>query len=195
MFTLFRYGLLPVVVFCLTVLAAGVDAYSTNAVQKSTWPQTVVTVVESNDDFSETLAEFRGTPNTFPDPYGTMSYVVDGKGYTWQGRGRDIGLTVLTPGNQMQLFYNPNNPQEISTLLLLGAFEGNIILAVALAFVGFYLWFFWIRCFLGRPAPPDDFDSGDMARSFALADKPAPAIDNKPAGKSFGQGRGTFGKR
>jgi hypothetical protein len=53
------------VAFCLTVLAAGADAYSTNAVQKSSWPQTVVSVVESNDDFSERLAEFRGTPTPF----------------------------------------------------------------------------------------------------------------------------------
>src|ERR1700712_2071181 len=85
MFTLFRYGLLPVVVYCLAVIAAGINAVSTNAVRQSTWPQTAVTVIQSQD-FGQVLAEFRGTQNTFPDPHGTLSYVIDGQTYTWQGR-------------------------------------------------------------------------------------------------------------
>ena len=165
LFTLFRYGLIPVVLFCVVVVAAGIDTYWTNAVQKSTWPQTVVTVMESQD-VGQRLAEFRGTQNTFPDPQGTVSYVIDGKTYTWQGRGRDIGVTVMNPGDKIKVYYNPENPEEINTLVLLGAFTGNIILAVAIAFLAFYVWFFWLRGFLGRSVPPDDFD-GDLARSFA----------------------------
>src|SRR5262245_1036925 len=91
MFTLFRYGLIPVVGFCVVILAASIDVYSTNASQQSTWPQTVATVVQSQD-LGDVAAKFRGTPNTFPDPRGTLTYVVDGKTYTWQGRGRDIGV-------------------------------------------------------------------------------------------------------
>ena len=211
LFMLFRYGLIPVVLFCGVVIAASIDTYATNIVQKSTWLQTDVTVMESQD-LGQGLAEFRGTQNTFPDPHGTVSYVIDGKTYTWQGRGRDMGVTVMNPGDEIKVYYNPENPQKINTLVLLGASTGNIILAVALAFLAFYVWFFWLRGFLGRSAPPDDFD-GDMARSFAgrvsthppdqvgrsrfaLRDKRTPVIDNKPTGKSFGRGRGTsLGKR
>ena len=210
MFTLFRYGLIPVVLFCLVVIAAGIDTYSTNALQKSTWSQTVATVTDSNDP-GDTLAELQGRPNTFPDPYGTLRYAIDGKPYTWQGRGRDLGVTVMNPGDEIKVYYNPENPQEISTLVLLGAFTGNIILAVALAFLVFYVWFFWLRRFMGGSAPPDDLD-GRLAGAFAdsgstqqpdriersrftPADKRASMIDNKPTGKSIGQGRGTFGKR
>jgi hypothetical protein len=210
MFALFRYGLIPVVLFCGVVIAAGIDTYSSNIVQKSTWRQTVVTVVESQDS-GEALAKFNGTQNTFPDPHGTVSYAIDGKTYTWEGRGRDIGVTVMNPGDEIKVYYDPENPQTISTLVLLGAFTGNIILAAALAFLAFYIWFFWLRGFFGRSAPPDDFD-GDMAMSFAdgvstrrpdqlersrLASgaKRTAVTDNKPTGKSPGQGRGTFGKR
>jgi hypothetical protein len=210
MFTLFRYGLIPVVLYCVVVIAAGVDTYSTTAIRKSTWPQTVVTVTQSQD-FGQAFAEFRGTQNTFPDPRGTVKYVIDGATYTWQGRGRDIGVTVLNPGDQIKIYYNPKNPREISTLVLLGAFTGNIILAVALAFLAFYVWFFWLRGFLRRSGP-DDFD-GDMAGAFAarvperlpsqiersrstLGDQRPTAINNRPTGKSFDRGRGaTFGKR
>jgi hypothetical protein len=86
-----------------------------------------------------------------------------------------------------------------------------MILAATLAFLAFYVWFFWLRGFLGRSSPPDDFD-GDMAMSFAdgvptqrpdqiersslaLGPRRALVTDNKPTGRSFGQGRGTFGKR
>ena len=149
MFMLFRYGLIPVVLFCGVVIAASIDTYSTNIVQKSTWRQTVVTVMESQD-FGQGLAEFRGTQNTFPDPHGTVQYVIDGKTYTWQGRGRDMGVTVMNPGDEINVYYNPGNPLEINTLVLLGASTGNIILAVALAFLAFYVWFFWLRGFLGH---------------------------------------------
>jgi hypothetical protein len=189
MFTLFRYGLLPVVGFCVVVIAASVDTYWTNTVQKSTWSQTVVTVMQSQD-LGQMAAEFRGTPNTFPDPRGTLTYVIDGKTYTWEGRGREIGVTVMNPGDKINVYYNPQNPREINTLVLLGASTGNIILAVALAFLAFYSWFFWLRGFLRRSGS-DDFD-GDAAGSFAGST----AINKRPIGQSFDRGRGaTFGKR
>ena len=161
MFTLFRYGLLPVVLFCSVVIAAGIDVNSTSIVQKSTWHQTVATVVESQD-FGQGLAEFSGTQNTFPDPHGTVRYVIDGKTYTWQGRGRDIGVTVMNRGDEIKVHYNPENPSEINTLVLLGAATGRIIFAIALAFLVFYVWFFWLRGLLGRSSAPDDLD-GDLA--------------------------------
>jgi hypothetical protein len=191
MFTLFRYGLLPVVLYCIVVIAAGFDAMLTNTIQKSTWPQTVVTVTQSQD-FGQALAEFRGTQNTFPDPRGTLQYVIDGKPYAWQGRGREIGVTVMNPGDKIKVYYNPRNPREISTLVLLGASTGSIILAVALAFLAFYVWFFWLRGFLRR-SRPDDFDA-DVAGSFG--DRHPTAVIRGPMEKSFGQGRrATFGKR
>ena len=204
MFTLFRYGLMPVVGFCVVVIAASIDVYATNTIQKSTWRQTVVTVMQSQDP-GQVAAEFRGTPNTFPNPRGTLEYVVDGKPYTWQGLGRDIGVTVMNPGDRINVYYNPQNPREINTLVLLGATTGNIILAVALAFLAFYVWFFWLRRFLRRSGP-DDLD-GDVARSFAgrgsersrsgLGDTPPTALNKRPMGQSFDRGRGatTFGKR
>jgi len=208
MFTLFRYGLLPVVLYCTIVIAAGVDAYSTNAVRKSAWPQTVATVLQSQDP-GQVLAELQGTKNTFPDPRGTLSYVIDGKAYTWQGRGRDIGVTAMNPGDRIKLYYNPQNPEEISTLVLLGAFTGNIILTVAFAFLVFYVWFFWLRGFLGRSGP-DDFDGagsfadqgqgprqGQTERpSTGLEGRHAAAIIKSPMARSFEKrGGATFGKR
>jgi hypothetical protein len=210
MFALFRYGLLPVVGFCVVVIAASVDVYWTNTVQKSTWPQTVVTVMQSQD-LGQVAAEFHGTPNTFPDPRGTLKYVIDGTTYTWQGRGRDIGVTAMNPGDTINVYYNPQDPREISTLVLLGASTGNIIFTVALAFLAFYFWFFWLRGFLRRSGP-DDLD-GEAAGSFAgrvperlpsqiersrssLGDQRPAAINNRPTGQSFDRGRGaTFGKR
>ena len=184
MFNLFRYCLGPVVVYCLVVIAAGVDSFSTNIFRKSTWPQTVVTVVRSQD-FGAAAAAFRGTPNTFPDPRGTLNYVIDGQTYTWQGRGRDIGVTVMNPGDQIKVYYNPKNPRDISTLVLLGAATGSIIMAVALAFLAFYFWFFWLRGFLRRSGS-DDFDGGVAV----------PAVIKSPMENSFDRGRpATFGKR
>lgn len=211
MFTFLRYGLIPLVLFCVVIVAASVDAYSTNITQKSTWPETVATVLESQD-FGQDLAESRGTQNTFPDPHGTVTYVIDGKTYTWQGRGRDIGVTVMNPGDAIKVHYNPENPSEINTLVLLGAATGTIIFATAFAFLVFYVWFFWLRGFFGRSAPPDDLD-GDLAESFAgrvstqfseqsersrlaRGGERAAVIDNKAAGQSFNSGpRTTFGKR
>jgi hypothetical protein len=191
-FTLFRYGLLPVVLFCGVVVCASVDAYWSNAVQKATWRQTVATVVASQD-FGDVAARFRGTPNTFPDPRGTVTYVADGATYTWRGRGRDIGVTVMNPGEQINIAYNPRNPRQINTLVLLGASTGNIILATALAFLTFYVWFFWVRGFLRRPGP-DDF-GGDKAVAFADSAR-APATTNRLTGSSFDRGSRTrFGKR
>ncbi len=210
MFTLFRYGLIPVVLYCLVVLAAGISIYSTTAVRKSTWPQTVVTVTQSQD-LGQASTEFRGTQNTFPDPHGTGTYIIDGTTYTWQGRGRDLGVTTMNPGDKIKIYYNPKDPRQINSLVLLGTATGNIILAVALAFLAFYFWFFWFRGFLRRSGP-DNFDGG-LAASFAdrvperlssqgepprftSADQRPTAINNRPTGQSFGQGRGaTFGKR
>jgi len=148
-FNLFRYGFLPVVLFCVIVIAASIDAYTTNQAHKSTWRQTEITVVQSQD-FGETSAKLRGTKNTFPDPHGTVRYVIDGETYTWQGRGRDIGITAMNPGDRIKVYYDPNNPRNINSLVLLGAFTGNIIFATAFAFLIFYVWFFWLRGFLRR---------------------------------------------
>ena len=156
MFAIFRYGLLPVALFCAFVIASGVHIVTENSIQKSTWPQTVVTVVQSQD-FGKARAELKGAQNSFPDPHGTVRYVIGGKTYSWQGRGREIGLTVMNPGDQIKLYYNPANPQEINTLVLLGKVTGSIILAVALAFLGLYVWFFWLRGFLRRPGSPKFF--------------------------------------
>ena len=71
LFTLFRYGLIPVVLYGLVVITAGIDAYTTNAIQESTWPQTVATVMESQDP-GDAFAEFSGTKNNFPDSRGTL---------------------------------------------------------------------------------------------------------------------------
>ena len=181
MFTLGRYGLIPVVLFCALIVTASIDAHWTNATRKSAWPQTVVTVTQSQDP-GQVAAEARGTKNTFPDPHGTVTYVVDGKSYTWQGRGRDIGVTVMKPGDKFNVYYNPKNPREINTLVLLGAFAGNIMLGVALVFLAFYVWFFWLRGFLRRSSP-DDFDRRTP-------------LNSAPAGRSFDRsGRATFGKR
>jgi len=191
MFTLFRYGLLPVVLYCVVVLTAGVDAILTNTVRKSTWPQTVVTVMQSQD-FGQALTELRGTPNTFPDPRGTLRYVIDGKTYHWQGRGREMGVTVMKPGDQIKVYYNPQNPLEISTLVLLGASTGSIIMAVALAFLVFYFWFFWLRGFLRRSGP-DDF--GDGVVGLSEISTPRQASENQWQNLSTGERRATFGKR
>lgn len=181
MFTLGRYGLIPVVLFCIVIVTASVDAHWTNATRKSAWPQTVITVTQSQDP-GQVAADARGTPNAFPDPRGTATYAVDGRSYTWQGRGRDIGVTVMKPGDTINVHYNPRNPREINTLVLLGAPTGNILLAAALAFLAFYVWFFWLRGFFRRSDP------GDFAR-------PA-AITGGPAGRSFERSpRATFGKR
>jgi uncharacterized protein DUF3592 len=190
MFSLFRYGLFPVVLYCIVVITAGVDAFLTNTVRKATWPQTIVTVVQSQD-LGDVAAAFRGTPNTFPDPRGTLKYVIDGKSYDWRGRGREIGVTVMKPGDQIKVYYNPQKPQVISTLVLLGASTGSIIMAVAFGFLAFYFWFFWLRGFFRRSGP-DDFD--DMAES--LADKHSTATLREPMAHSFDRGPpATFGKR
>jgi hypothetical protein len=192
MFTLFRYSLIPVVLFCAVVIAAGVHTVSTNVIRKSTWPQTVITVMQS-PDVGRAPAEFRDTQNAFPDPHGTVRYDIGGNSYSWQGRGRDIGLTVMNPGDKIKLYYNPANPQEISTLVLLGLGTGSILLASALAGLVFYVWFFWLRGLL-RGAAPERFSSQIEPSHPTLADRHPVAIDARPAEKSFGQ-RVTFGKR
>jgi hypothetical protein len=161
-----------------------------------------------SQDLGQVAAEFRGTENDFPDPYGTLQYVIDGKTYSWQGRGRDIGLTAMNPGDKITLYYNPENPQELSTLVLLGASTGSIIMAVALAFLALYVWFFWLRGFLRRSGPggfdgdaafpdraPEPLPSQNERSRFPSGDQRPSAI-TRPTGRSFDQGRrATFGKR
>lgn len=151
MFNLFRWGLIPVVLFCGVCVAAGIDAFSENAVRRATWPKVEATVLESQD-FADELARMRGTSNNFPDPRGVLQYQVNGETHTWTG------------------------------LIILGA---------ALAFLGFYFWFFWIRFWIGRSGPDDD-DSGYLLGEAAPQAAP---VWNAPA-PGFGQGRpNTFGQR
>jgi hypothetical protein len=197
MFKMLRYGLMPVVFFCSVVVVSCVHIVWTNSIHRSTWPQTVVTVLKSQD-FGQVLAEFQHRENSFPDPRGTGTYVIGGKTYAWQGRGRDIGVTVMKPGDQIKVHYNPQNPQEIGTLELLGMFTGSIIFAVALAFLAFYVWFFWLREFLRRSGSDDFY--GDAPGSFAdrLPEQPrsTPPINDRPVARSVAPGRAvTFGRR
>ena len=149
MFPLLRYGLLPVVLFCAIVVSATIDAFVTAAHRKSTWPQTVATVTRAEDP-GDLAARFQGGPKNFSEPYGTLHYVVNGETRTWKGRARDIGVTAMKSGDTIKVYYNPKDPREISTLVLLGAATGSIIFAVALAFLAFYVWVFWLRALLRR---------------------------------------------
>jgi hypothetical protein len=192
------------VIYCVVVIAAGIDVITTNAVRKSTWPQTDATVMQSQD-IGQVAAELRGVENSFPDPSGTLQYVIDGMTFTWHGRGRDLGLTAMTPGEKIALYYNPENPQELSTLVLLGAGTGSVILVAAFAFLALYIWFFWLR--RSRPSGSDgdasfqdrlpEWISGQPERSRSSSGEPLPAPHTKrPASNSFGHGRrATFGKR
>jgi hypothetical protein len=117
----------------------------------------------------------------------------------------------MTPGDTIRLYYNPKNPREIGTLVLLGAATGNILLAVAFGFLAFYVWFFWLRGFFRRSGP-GDFDgdtvppvaervperlASQTGRSrFTSADQLPAAFNSGATGQSFGRDRGvTFGKR
>ncbi len=90
MFTLFRYGLVPIAGYCLMVIVFSIHIVWANGVQKRTWPETC--------RHRRGIERLRQCPsagqNTFPDPHGIVRYVVDGKTYTWRGRARDIGLTA-----------------------------------------------------------------------------------------------------
>jgi len=77
MFLVLRFALIPVVLFCLTIVSATLGVLSTNADQKANWRPTVATVTDSQD-FGDVAAKFRGTPNTFPDPHGGLVWEVDG---------------------------------------------------------------------------------------------------------------------
>ncbi|MFO1014076.1 MAG: DUF3592 domain-containing protein [Caulobacteraceae bacterium] len=190
MFNLFRWGLIPVVLFCGVCVAAGIDAFSENAVRRATWPKVEATVLESQD-FADELARMRGTSNNFPDPRGVLQYQVNGETHTWTGRGRDAGLIAMPVGGKVMVHYDPKNPDQVSTLEMLGAGTGLIILGAALAFLGFYFWFFWIRFWIGRSGPDDD-DSGYLLGEAAPQAAP---VWNAPA-PGFGQGRpNTFGQR
>jgi len=43
------------------------------------------------------------------------------------------------------MFYDPQDPTRISTLVLLGRNTGFSLAVAAVAFLLFYLWFFWLR--------------------------------------------------
>jgi hypothetical protein len=75
-FTLLRYGLLPVVFYCAVVFVSGVHIIGSNEAHRSSWKQTTATVMQSRD-FGDAYAEFSGTKNDFPDPRGTLQYVVN----------------------------------------------------------------------------------------------------------------------
>lgn len=103
-----------------------------------------------------------------------------------------MGVTVMKPGDQIKVYYNPQNPLEISTLVLLGASTGSVIMAVALAFLAFYFWFFWLRGLLRRSGP-DDF--GDGVVGLSEINTPRQASENQWKNLSIGERRATFGKR
>jgi hypothetical protein len=144
MFLLFRFGLIPVVLFCLTILAATVDTLVTNLDQQATWRRTVATVTDARDP-GDLAAQVRGTPNTFPDPHGGLVYVAEGTELRWRGRGREIGVTEMKPGAHIEIFYDPQDPHRIGTLVLLGRTTGFTLAAAASAFLAAYVWFFWLR--------------------------------------------------
>lgn len=65
---------------------------------------------------------------------------------------------------------------------MLGAFTGNIIAAVAAAFVVFYAWFFWLRGLLGRSGPTDsDGAIAELRHEVEPPGAPAPAPMTKAA--------------
>lgn len=96
-----RFALIPVVLFCLTILAAAFDSISTNLQQKATWLPVMATVVDAQE-FGELGATLSGRAADFPDPYGEISYTVGGETYQWQGRARDIGFVSLPVGGDCQ---------------------------------------------------------------------------------------------
>jgi hypothetical protein len=95
-------------------------------------------------------------------------------------------VTAMTPGDSIKVYYNRDNPEVINTLALLGASSGAILLAAALAFRTFYVWFFWLR---GPPrgSPPADL-GGDRAAAFAapVPDRLAERIE-RVRGPTFGK--------
>src|SRR5215831_16628935 len=139
MFQALRYGLLPVVLFCGTIVVASVDVAWENIARKSTWRETVATVVQSQD-LGDVVMDSPFTRSTSPDPTGTVVYLVDGETHTWKGRSRELGVTTMTPGDSIKVYYNPEDPKVIKTLVLLGARMYAILLAAALAFLSFYVW-------------------------------------------------------
>jgi uncharacterized protein DUF3592 len=164
MFVGLRYGLAPVVLFCGVVVVASVDVAWDNIARRSTWHESVATVVQSQDR-GDVVVDSPFTRSTSANPHGTVSYVVDGETHLWEGRARELGVTALTPGDQIKIYYDPKDPKVISTLVLLGAPTGAILLAGALAFLTFYVWFFWLRrCH--RPSGPADL-GGDRAGAVA----------------------------
>jgi len=185
MFQALRYGLLPVVLFCGTIVVASVDVAWENIAHRSTWRETVATVVQSQD-LGDVVIDSPFTRSTAPNPTETVVYLVDGETHTWKGRARELGVTAMTPGEKIKVYYNPKDPKVIHTLAVLGARPGAILLAAALAFLIFYVWFFWLR---GPPrrSPPADL-GGDRAAAFAagVPDRLAERIE-RVRGPTFGQ--------
>lgn len=184
-----RFALIPVVLFCLTILAAAFDSISTNLQQKATWLPVMATVVDAQE-FGELGATLSGRAADFPDPYGEISYTVGGETYQWQGRARDIGFVSLPVGGTVSIFYDPADPNQINSLVLLGASVGLMICGSAAAFMAFYVWFFWLR---GRGGRPPDTPS-------ILADPPTPRAEPTRPPTQVASPRAarpvrTFGKR
>lgn len=175
-----RFALIPVVLFCLTVMAATFDAIGTNLYQKATWLPLTATVVDAQefgDPFGDRAADF-------PDPYGEISYRVGGKTYRWEGRARDIGLISLPVGETVDIFYDPADPNQIGSLVMLGISVGAMIFGAAVTFLVFYVWFFWLRGRGGRPP----------SATPIVPDPPAPRAPARPLEPAARQVR-TFGKR
>lgn len=183
MFNLFRYGLLWIVVFCGVIVAASLDAYSENIYRRMTWPTVTATVVKAQD-FGRIAEEMGQTPGKYPNAQGTVRYVVGGETYEWSGRNRDLGVVAMTPGQQIKLYYNPADPHEANTLVLLGLGVGLVLFAGSLAFLTSYVWYFWLR----RRTPPQTyaFEVGDLAGP-APPPRPGPVEFRQTPRTGFGQ--------
>jgi len=158
MFVGLRFGLVPVVLFCglLAVMSvvATIDVARENTARKSSWRETVATVVQSHDR-GDVVKDYPFLPFTSPDPTGTITYLVDGETHTWEGRARQLGVTTLAPGERIKVYYNPGNPKVVHTLVKLGAPGMAVLLATLLAFLTYYVWFFWLRGSPRRSLPAD----------------------------------------
>ncbi|WP_068093601.1 DUF3592 domain-containing protein [Novosphingobium rosa] len=135
----FKYLLIPVALQAIFVVISSILIAGTTAYQRQSWPQTIATVLQSE--------KWKGpaASHLHPDLAGTVQYTIGGKQYLWHGRGRDMGVTDMTVGRTIPVYYNPDNFKEINTLIPLGWFVGLMILVGELSFLIAYIWFFWLR--------------------------------------------------